>query len=53
MGSIQGINHIAFVIKDLDASIKSTVEILGGELIVKFESSLIFVPFPILKYWHA
>jgi methylmalonyl-CoA/ethylmalonyl-CoA epimerase len=39
MGRIQGINHIAFAVKDLDESIKSTVEILGGELIVKFEST--------------
>ncbi len=39
MGKIQGINHIAFAVKDLDESIKSTAEILGGELIVKFEST--------------
>lgn len=39
MGGIRGINHIAFAVKDLDESIKSTVEILGGELIVKFEST--------------
>ncbi|NIR17266.1 MAG: methylmalonyl-CoA epimerase, partial [Desulfobacterales bacterium] len=33
------INHIAFAVKDLEESIRSTVEILGGELIVKFEST--------------
>lgn len=39
MGCIKGINHIAFAVKDLEESIKSTVETLGGELIVKFESA--------------
>ena len=39
MGWIQGINHIAFAVKDLDESIKSAAEILGGELIIKFEST--------------
>ncbi len=39
MGRIQGINHIAFAVKDLEESIRSTVEIMGGELIVKFEST--------------
>ncbi len=39
MGCIKGINHIAFAVKDLEESIRSTVEILGGELIVKFEST--------------
>jgi methylmalonyl-CoA/ethylmalonyl-CoA epimerase len=38
MGCIRGINHIAFAVKDLEDSIRSTVEIIGGELIVKFES---------------
>jgi methylmalonyl-CoA/ethylmalonyl-CoA epimerase len=39
MGYIKGINHIAFAVNDLQESIKSTVEIMGGELIVKFESA--------------
>jgi methylmalonyl-CoA/ethylmalonyl-CoA epimerase len=39
MGRIKGINHIAFAVKDLDESIKSAVEILGGELMIKFESA--------------
>jgi methylmalonyl-CoA/ethylmalonyl-CoA epimerase len=39
MGRILGINHIAFAVKDLDESIKSAVEILGGELMIKFEST--------------
>jgi methylmalonyl-CoA/ethylmalonyl-CoA epimerase len=39
MGCIKGINHIAFAVKHLEESIKSTVEIMGGELIVKFEST--------------
>jgi methylmalonyl-CoA/ethylmalonyl-CoA epimerase len=39
MGCIRGINHIAFAVKDLEDSIRSTVEIIGGELIVKFEST--------------
>ncbi|MGD8228573.1 MAG: VOC family protein [Desulfobacteraceae bacterium] len=39
MGCIKGINHIAFAVKDLEQSIKSAVEILGGELILKFEST--------------
>ena len=39
MGYIKGINHIAFAVKDLEESIRSTVEIMGGELIVKFEST--------------
>jgi LAO/AO transport system kinase len=39
MGCIKGINHIAFAVKDLEESIKSSVEIMGGELIMKFEST--------------
>jgi methylmalonyl-CoA/ethylmalonyl-CoA epimerase len=39
MGCIKGINHIAFAVKDLEASLRSTIEIMGGELIVKFEST--------------
>jgi len=39
MGCIKGINHIAFAVKDLEESIRSTVEMMGGELIVKFEST--------------
>ncbi|MFC1859297.1 VOC family protein [Thermodesulfobacteriota bacterium] len=38
MAKILGINHVAFVVKDLDESIKSAVEVLGGKEIFKFES---------------
>ena len=38
MAKILGINHVAFVVKDLDESIKTAVEVLGGKLIFKFES---------------
>jgi len=39
VGRVVGINHIAFTVKDLDESVKSAVEIMGGELIMKFEST--------------
>jgi 4-hydroxyphenylpyruvate dioxygenase-like putative hemolysin len=39
VGKILGINHIAFAVKGLDESIQSAVEVLGGELIIKFEST--------------
>lgn len=39
MGRILGINHIAFVVKELDESVQSAAEILGGELIMRFEST--------------
>ena len=39
MGKILGINHIAFVVKDLDESVRSAVDVLGGEFIMKFEST--------------
>jgi len=36
---IVGINHVAFVVKDLEESIRSSVDVLGGELVMKFEST--------------
>ena len=39
MGKIIGINHVAFAVKDLEASIRNAVDVLGGELILKFEST--------------
>ena len=38
MAKILGINHIAFVVKDLEESIKTAVEVMGGEVTIKFES---------------
>jgi methylmalonyl-CoA/ethylmalonyl-CoA epimerase len=39
MAGIVGINHIAFVVEDLEASIRNALDVLGGEFILKFESS--------------
>ncbi|MBW1817615.1 MAG: VOC family protein [Deltaproteobacteria bacterium] len=39
MGKIIGINHVAFVVKDLEESIRNAVDVLGGEFILKFEST--------------
>ena len=39
MAKTLGINHVAFVVKDLEESIKTAVEVLGGELAIKFEST--------------
>lgn len=39
MAETRGINHVAFVVKDLEESIQSAVEVLGGELTMKFEST--------------
>lgn len=38
MAKILAVNHVAFVVKDLEESIKNAVEVLGGELTMKFES---------------
>ena len=39
MAETKGINHVAFVVKDLEESIQSAVEVLGGTLTMKFEST--------------
>jgi len=39
MAGIKGINHVAFAVKNADEAIQSAVENLGGELMVKFEST--------------
>ena len=38
MAKIKGINHLGFAVRNLDESIRSAEENLGGELIIKFES---------------
>ena len=39
MAKIKGVNHLGFAVKNLDESIRSAEEYLGGELIIKFEST--------------
>ena len=39
MARIKGVNHLGFAVKNLDESIRSAEENLGGELIIKFEST--------------
>jgi methylmalonyl-CoA epimerase len=39
MAKIKGINHLGFAVKNLDESVRSAEENLGGELIIKFEST--------------
>jgi catechol 2,3-dioxygenase-like lactoylglutathione lyase family enzyme len=36
---ILGINHVAFAVKDLEDAIQRAVEVLGGEVIIRFEST--------------
>jgi len=38
MAKIKGINHLGYAVKNLDESIRSAEDNLGGELIIKFES---------------
>ena len=38
MAKINSINHIAFAVKNLEDSLQNATEILGGELMMKFES---------------
>ena len=38
MAKITSINHIAFAVKNLEDSLHNATEILGGELMMKFES---------------
>jgi methylmalonyl-CoA/ethylmalonyl-CoA epimerase len=37
MGRIVGINHVAFSVKDFEKASQTAIEILGGELLLKFE----------------
>ena len=39
MARIKGVNHLGFAVKNLEQSIRSAEENLGGELIIKFEST--------------
>ncbi len=39
MAKIKGINHVSFGVKNLDEAIQSAVENLGGELMIRFEST--------------
>lgn len=38
MAKVLGINHVAFVVGDLDESIRSAVEFMGAGVVLKFES---------------
>ena len=38
MAKITSINHIAFAVKNLHDSLHNATEILGGELMMRFES---------------
>ena len=39
MAKIKGINHVAFAVKNVDEATQSALEILGGEVMMKFEST--------------
>ena len=39
MAKIKGINHVAFAVQNVDEAIQSAEENLGGELMVRFEST--------------
>ena len=38
MAGVTGINHIAFAVKNLKESLDNATEVLGGEIMMKFES---------------
>ena len=38
MWKVKGINHIAFAVKDMEKAISNSVDNMGGELMIKFES---------------
>ena len=38
MAGVTGINHIAFAVKNLEESLDNATEVLGGEIMMKFES---------------
>lgn len=39
MAKIMGINHISFAVKNVDEAIRTAVEVLGGEVMMKFEET--------------
>ena len=39
MAKILGINHVSFAVNDLEEAIQSVVKVLGGELMIRFEST--------------
>ena len=38
MAKITAINHIAFAVKDLQPALENAIDVLGGELMMEFES---------------
>lgn len=38
MAKVMGINHVAFVVEDLEESIRSAVVLMGATLVMRFES---------------
>ena len=38
MARITAINHIAFAVKDLPAALDNAINVLGGEMMMEFES---------------
>ena len=38
MAKIKSINHIAFAVKDFNAAINNAIQVLGGEMMMEFES---------------
>lgn len=39
MAKILGINHVSFAVKDAEEAIQSALDVLGGELLIRFEST--------------
>ena len=38
MAKVKSINHIAFAVKDFNAALENAIEVLGGEMMMEFES---------------
>ena len=38
MAKVKSINHIAFAVKDFNAAIENAIQVLGGEMMMEFES---------------
>ena len=38
MAKVKSINHIAFAVKDFNAAIENATQVLGGEMMMEFES---------------
>ncbi len=53
MAKVKGINHVAFAVKDLDEAIRSAVEILGGELMMRFEETNLKYKGASVQYGHS